>query len=348
MDPNKDDENYEKDYDDAFEEASGEGTGASQEEQDFADESGEGGEPAEKAAGAESGNDDADVEDAAAGSGDEPAAEGADDSDGADAADDEGGEGQQKADGDEPQHEADADKGAPKYDEETVRKAAELLSKQQGKGEQPTEEPAAEEQGQQEQPVDFDKVTWEDYVPEDKKDVVEKYKQEWSEVHEAEEVIRNAQLQLIQERLYSDLRSALAPVFETTQKLQVNAHLDAIRQTHPDLDDIRGELNEWIDQQPEFVRPAYKQVATKGSAKEVVELINQFKQAKGKTGAVPEVPASSARQQQQQRKPAQKQPPAAAKKALAAAPSPSTADVPGSANPDDFDSAWEEAAAGLG
>jgi len=235
---------------------------------------------------------------------------------------------------------AKGEEGKPAYDEATLKRAMDLLN-EENKGK--AEEPAA---AQEDEPADPEpQRTWKDYVPEDKREVIETYEREWAEVSEAESIKRTAELQLLQDTLYSDLRSALAPVFETTQTLKVNAHLDAVRQQHSDLDEVRQPLQEWIETQPEFVRPAYLEVAQKGSAKQVIELINQFKQSTGRTGAAPEVPAPSARQPQQ--RPAKPQPSAAAKRALAAAPSPNKAEVPGSANPDDFDAAFDEAA-GIG
>ena len=230
----------------------------------------------------------------------------------------------------------------PEYDAEAVKAAADIIRQQQ-------EAKAAESRGQEAKAAEDEKTppkTIDDYVPEDKRGVVEKYRQEWSEVAEAEQLLRAAHLQQVQEQIYSELRGALAPVFETTQRLQVNAHQEAIRKAHPDLDEVKEDLYSWIAEQPDFVRPAYEQVAEQGSAQQVVELINFYKQAKGATGAVPAVPASSARTQQ---KPAtaKKQPPAAAKKALAAAPSPSKVEAPGSADPDNFDAAFDEAV-GLG
>jgi len=328
-------EDLEKDYDDAFDEASGEGEGASDEDKDFAsgDDESAGEEPAADAekdeAGAEPGGEEEPAE--AAASDAEPAGDEEDPSD--EPSGEAGAEGEGAAASDEPKKPE-----APKYDEETIRRAAELLKKTQ----QP-EADAAPEAKDEEPPKE---KTWLDFVPEDKRAIVDKYEQEWAEVSEAEQIKRTAELQLLQDRLYSDLKSALAPVFETTQRLQVNAHFDTIRQQHPDFDNIRDQLSEWIDQQPEFVRPAYQEVAEKGSPQQIIDMINQFKAAKGMTGAVPEVPASSARKPEQ-RKPAQKQPAASAKKALAAAPSPSKAEVPGSARHDDFDDAFEEAAGGI-
>jgi len=338
------DPNMEEDYDAAFNEATGEATGESEESKDFAD---SGDEPAAEAPASEGDGDDdpegepGDPEAAAEGEGgdepapEEPAAEG-----------DAGAAASQK----EPAADGEPEAGSePAYDEDAVRQAAEVLRKHHEKQQKPAEPPAEDtgaEEGAAEPEEPPAPKTIDDYIPDDKRDVVSKYREEWSEVAEAEQVLRDAHLQQVEERIYSELRGALAPVFETTQKLQVNAHQSAIKEAHSDFDEVKQDLRQWIAEQPDFVRPAYEEVAKKGSAQQVIELVNYYKQATGKTGAVPEVPASSARTQQNQ-KPAQKRPPAAAKKAMAAAPSPSKAEAPGSSNPDDFDAAFDEAA-GLG
>lgn len=339
MDPEKD-ESFEDEYGAAFDDATGEAPAGEDTQPNDAEP------PSGSAEGTEGDNEEGEAEGEAEGEGGTDGESGDDSADDGNAGDTETDSEAGGAEGDTP-----AAPTAPTYDAETLRKANELLNKQKQQAQPPAAEPPAAESpadGEGTDPADEAdpyKASWEDFVPDDKKDVVDRYKREWSEVHEAEEVIRNAQLQLVQERLYSDLRRALAPVFETTQRLQVNAHLDAVRQVHPDLDTVRDDLKTWIAEQPEFVRPAYEQVAAKGSAKEVIELINFYKQSRGTaTGAVPEVPASSARTQSQEQRP-QKQPSAAAKKALAAAPSPRKAEVAASQN--DFDAAFDEAA-GLG
>lgn len=347
MDPNKD-ENFEKEYDDAFDEASGDAPANDDDLEGVTSEADSGGESDEEADSGESDTGEAGEQDGEPAEEEEAAGEDDTGDEHEAGASSEGG--QEPAGGNPKEPNASASEGTADYDKETLRQAAELLRQQSTKsGEQPAgEEPAEEPAESAQEEVDYSKLSWEDYLPEDQQESVKKYKEEWPEVYEAEKAIRDAQLQLIQDRIYSDLRGALAPVFETTQSLKVNAHLNAIREVHSDLDTIKPELNEWIAKQPEFVRPAYEQVAQRGSAEQVIQLIDQFKQAQGKTSAVPEVPASSARRSQQDQPPkkANKQPSAAAKRAMAAAPSPSTADVPGSANPNDFDAAWDEIEAG--
>lgn len=314
-------QDFANEYDDAFEEASGDAPA-----EELVEDTGE---PTEEPAEAEG----EEPSEEPAPEGEEPAeAEGEEEP-----SEEEPSEGP-APEGEEPtEPPAPAPQEKPQYDAETLRRAQEVL--QQRQQQQQQQDPAEQEEPQTPK-------SWRDMIPEDKRGIIDKYEQEWGEVAEAEQLIREAQLQLVKQEVYSELGRALAPVFETTQTLKVNAHLDAIRQVHSDLDNIRGELTDWIETQPEFVRPAYQEVASKGSAQQVIELINQFKQSTGKTGAVPAVPASSARTQQPAAK-ATRQPPAAAKKAMAAAPASRKVEVPGSARPEDFDAAWEEAT-GLG
>lgn len=329
-------------YDDAFDEASGEApvsresddATAVQEGDDDATSAGESG------TGDGDGGEEATSEAGEGDSGDEPAESGQGDDEAAaaegdgDAASDAVG-----SDDNSPQGQKPAE-AAPELDDATLQRAADIL-KQRQQAQQPAQQEQAPSGEQGEPEPEPEPKTVADYIPEDKRELVSNYEKEWPEVAEAEEIKRQAQLQHLRDQIYSEVGRALAPVFETTQQLQVDAHRSAIRQEHPDFEDVKGDLMEWIAGQPEFVRPAYEQVAQKGSAADVVSLLNQFKAATGKTGAVPE-PASSARTPQQP-KPKPK-PTEAAKKALAAAPSPRQAQVPGSANPNDYDAAFDEAA----
>ena len=191
------------------------------------------------------------------------------------------------------------------------------------------------------------KKTWRDYVSEEDQKVLEPYESEWSEVSQAEQIKRDAQLQHVQDVVYSDVKAVLAPMVEEFRRLKVEAHFNTIRQSHEDFDEVKEDLGEWVKEQPEFVRPAFEQVLQEGSAKQVVDLVNAYKQAKGKTGAAPEVPASSA-SKGESKKPARKPPSAGAKRALAATPSTKRKDPPRQADPDDFSSAFDEAAKAVG
>lgn len=210
------------------------------------------------------------------------------------------------------------------------------------------EEQAGQQQEQQQQEVSPLDKTWKDYLSDEDKAIVEEYEKEWSEVSRAEQIKRQAELQHVQDVVYSNVRSALAPIVEQLQQSKVEAHFNSIRSRVPEFDEIREPVQEWVKEQPEFVRPAFEQVLKQGSADQVVELLNAYKQATGKTGAAPQVPASSASKGQQQpaARPKRPAPSGAAKRAMAAAPSQKRTNPPAQTDPNDFASAFDEAAAG--
>lgn len=189
--------------------------------------------------------------------------------------------------------------------------------------------------------------TWRDYVAEESREVLESYETEWGEVSQAEQIKRDAQLQHVQDVVYSDLKAVLAPIVEQLNQSKVEAHFNSIRTAHSDFDELKGGLNGWVNEQPEFVRPAFEQVLKQGSAEQVVDLVNAYKQATGKTGAAPEVPASSA-SNGGAKKPQRKPPSEGAKRALAATPSTKRKDPPRQADPDNFSDAFDEAARTVG
>lgn len=114
---------------------------------------------------------------------------------------------------------------------------------------------------------------------------------------------------------------ALKPIQEKQAVDSTEAHYGAIYTAHPDADSIveSKELADWIDKQPSFVRGAFSSVLEKGTTEQVIEMLDQFKLANGKTtAATTETSAESVK--------------AAAKAALAKANTPipvSLSDFPG-------------------
>ena len=343
MDPNKE-------YESAFDDASGEPTTASEAATQEPTEQPDGDafeEPTEDVGGTDGDDNGADV--------------GAAEGDTAD--DDESVEGEPSENDDTPPPEGAADEGEPPAGEQPVENQQPPANQQPA---QPStasldeealaaayrrlreEEQAGQQQQQQQQEVSPLDKTWKDYLSDEDKAVVEEYEKEWSEVSRAEQIKRQAELQHVQDVVYSNVRSALAPIVEQLQQSKVEAHFNSIRSRVPDFDDIREPVQEWVKEQPEFVRPAFEQVLKQGSADQVVELLNAYKQATGKTGAAPQVPASSASKGQQQpaSRPKRPAPSGAAKRAMAAAPSQKRSNPPAQTDPNDFASAFDEAAAG--
>ena len=86
----------------------------------------------------------------------------------------------------------------------------------------------------------------------------------------------------LQEQLVSQFDERLAPVVQTIQPLTGNLFVDTITKSHADAFDILPQVEQWVEQQPAFLKAAYNQVLDKGTAKETIELLSHFKQATGK------------------------------------------------------------------
>lgn len=131
----------------------------------------------------------------------------------------------------------------------------------------------------------------------------------------------------------SMLNGAVTPVAANVQQLMDQMHFSAIEAVHPDMREIAGsdELTTWIDSQPTHRQRAYRSIASEGSAREVIDLLSEFKDSRKKPAAAPAasaLPASTTR-------PAQAAVAVPAMRGgLAVAPA---------AVATDFDSAWEEA-----
>lgn len=121
--------------------------------------------------------------------------------------------------------------------------------------------------------------------------------------------------------LLADLaKQQIAPLQQKQQLTEQEAHAQAIYAKHPDLDSIveSAELEAWIESQPKFARPGYRQVMANGTAADIIEFIDTYKEATGKAQAAAQPSAESVQE--------------AAKKAIASALAPvpaSLSDFPG-------------------
>lgn len=77
------------------------------------------------------------------------------------------------------------------------------------------------------------------------------------------------------------IEAQVAPIAETTQALQEQRHFEDIRAKHPDFDAVHAKLEPWIKLQPAYLQKTYNEVYTGGTAEEVVDLVQRFKDANG-------------------------------------------------------------------
>lgn len=101
----------------------------------------------------------------------------------------------------------------------------------------------------------------------------------------SEEALAKGIATLVASQVEARVSKALEPLQAKQATDATRAHYDAIYAAHPDADSIAEskELADWIAAQPSFVRGAYEQVFANGSAHDVIELFDRFKQATGTT-----------------------------------------------------------------
>ena len=94
---------------------------------------------------------------------------------------------------------------------------------------------------------------------------------------------------VIRQEMRAELEKELAPLKEQRAMTAAEAHFAAIEAVHPDVDSIAqsAEFKAWIDKQPSFVRDGYQAVIAGGTADQVIEALNTYKQASGKLAAAP-------------------------------------------------------------
>lgn len=98
---------------------------------------------------------------------------------------------------------------------------------------------------------------------------------------------------LVNSRVSAQVEAALAqhlmPLQQKHEQSEAEAHYQSIYAAHPDADSIveSKELADWVNAQPSFMRQACEAVLDSGSAQEVIELFDRFKQATGTTQEAP-------------------------------------------------------------
>lgn len=99
----------------------------------------------------------------------------------------------------------------------------------------------------------------------------------------SEEAIAKGVAAMVEARV----QAALAPLQQREQVNALDAHARAIYSAHPDADEIAesAQFKQWVDAQPAFARTAIEQVIERGTAADVVEVLNTFKQAHTATNA---------------------------------------------------------------
>jgi len=115
---------------------------------------------------------------------------------------------------------------------------------------------------------------------------------EWPDVARATEVMIRGLLAQTARRMYADMASSLAPYLQTIDILADRSQLSELQGQVSDYDTVSGQLTSWASRQPAYLRTAYEHVIKSGTAAEVVDLINRYKQ--DTMPAQPATPAAAA------------------------------------------------------
>lgn len=127
-----------------------------------------------------------------------------------------------------------------------------------------------------------------DYTPEQKA-IVDAYEAEFPEMARAEQIIRSREYHAVTQYIFSQMQPIVQGQAERIVQLEnLIASMDGRQQAQQiettigaNLAEIKPKIEAWIETQPEFIRPAYKAIAERGTAQEVVGLVQAWKAAQG-------------------------------------------------------------------
>lgn len=146
----------------------------------------------------------------------------------------------------------------------------------------------------------------------------------------------NAKVYKTEQGMVQIINGKITPISKTIEDLGAEAHVKAIHQAHSDFDTVVGLIPEWIKKQPSFKQKAYQQAYDEGSTQDVIDLVKDFKEATGRVQTTTPPPPTP-------------KPQASAEEIAAGMPVSSKRSSPsgkGAADPNDYDGAFAEAAAG--
>lgn len=184
------------------------------------------------------------------------------------------------------------------------------------------------------------------YAPEEK-DFLTTYEKDWPDIVKGEALRRRAEYQELVAHIFKEVARVYDPLVlrgaQAADSVAETATLAAITAAHPDYDGVMyDDVLKWAGTLTGTRKRVVEAVIAEGEPQELVELITDFKSATGRSK--PKVVAADGVQT----------PPAArvtelsakakqAAKALGVVDSKRTAPVTGQPDPDDFDSAWDDA-----
>jgi hypothetical protein len=224
--------------------------------------------------------------------------------------------------------EASAEEAEPNPLDKQLEKLEALTRKLEKGGEGDQEQ---ESEQAQEQPI----------YSEEEQRVLEEFQAEWPEVSQGIELMFRKQKQQLMQEVRQQFEPLVVPAYEMAQQMQGDQHYNQLVEAHPDYDTIHADVIGWIEKQPEYLKNAFTHVAQEGSTQDVIDMISRFKaetgvstdQGQSQTPRTRQAPRARKRQPDEAKQAAQ---------SLGVVNS-QRSSTPGVEDPNDFDSAWNEA-----
>ena len=173
----------------------------------------------------------------------------------------------------------------------------------------------------------------------DEMESLKKYKDEWGEVMKGEALIRRGEYKELTEYIFNQVFEAISPLIRYVQDRSPRDQYRDLNSEIEDYDDVRDKAVDWVKTQPAFLQATYNEVIEKGSVEQVAELIRHFKETTnyGKTAPAQTAAKPDVRKVEKKADPDVKRAANALKLVQT-----KQSNKAGSADPNDFDSAFDE------
>lgn len=112
---------------------------------------------------------------------------------------------------------------------------------------------------------------------------LEAFYDEFPSLREPLEIIQRKTVSKAVSEVTGKVNETIKPIVSRAAKDENDAHTAAIYKAHDDLDEITssGHLDTWIDEQSPRIAKAYREIIADGSTKEVIEMLNDYKNDRG-------------------------------------------------------------------
>jgi hypothetical protein len=125
------------------------------------------------------------------------------------------------------------------------------------------------------------------FTPEEQA-ILTQYVADFPDVARAEALARRAEYGMLSARIYQEVANYFAPKLALLDQLADRTVYGDLTQRVPDYDDIRDKVVAWVQTQPAYLQPAYNHVIQQGTAGEITDLVDRYRQATGTVAPNPQ------------------------------------------------------------